>query len=98
MDIMSLAIGFIVGSFTGATGTYFGNKYTDKRRNKDKHKQNNMQWNDLCKRFPKVINEMKEDVNNPEFINIRTFFVRDSKTVMNISEPSFHYYTDIHVI
>lgn len=39
---------------------------------------------------------MKEDVNNPEFIDVRTFFVSDSKATINSSEPSFRYYTDIH--
>lgn len=32
MDPLALAIGFLVGAFTGASGQYLAAKYTDKRR------------------------------------------------------------------
>lgn len=35
MDIMSLVVGFLFGTATGAAGTYFGNKYTDIRKTKE---------------------------------------------------------------
>jgi hypothetical protein len=32
MDFLSIAIGFIATTATGAAGTYYGNKYTDERK------------------------------------------------------------------
>jgi hypothetical protein len=96
MDILSLAIGFIIGGVSGATGTYFGNKYTDERRKKEEISSKDNQWRDLYKRFPRIIDEMKEDINNPEFSTIRIFFVKDSRSIITTNEQNFQYYTDVH--
>jgi hypothetical protein len=39
MDYFSISIGFLAGTATGAAGTYFGNKYTDERKNKEQQKK-----------------------------------------------------------
>lgn len=96
MDLFSLAVGFVVGAFTGAAGHYLGEKYTDERRTKLLNKQQDQEWSDLEMRFPKVIGEMKSDVNNPEFADVREFFIKSSRITVNRSKPSFEYHTDVH--
>lgn len=98
MDLFSMAVGFVVGAFTGAAGHYLGEKYTDKRRRKEHASEEDRVWKDLVSRFPSVIAEMREDIINskPEFQSVRVFFVKSSKTTVNRSEPSFQYHTDVH--
>jgi hypothetical protein len=96
MDILSLLVGFVVGTFTGAAGRYFGEKYTDQRRSKEFAASIDRKWAELEKRFPNVIAEMKEDVKKPEFSSVRKFFVKSSRTIVNLSENSFEYHTDVH--
>jgi len=62
MDPLSLTVGFVVGSFTGAAGHYFGEKYTDKRRNKEIAAQKAEEWLALESRFPKLIAHVRERV------------------------------------
>jgi hypothetical protein len=47
MDIVSLLVGFLVGAFTGAAGTYLGNKFTDKRRASELKATDKNNWNNL---------------------------------------------------
>ncbi|WP_111643425.1 hypothetical protein [Marinimicrobium alkaliphilum] len=96
MDILSLAIGFLVGSFTGAAGTYLGNKYTDKRREAEVAHYIDEEWEDVKRRFPKIIDEIIEDSNHPDFKSVRKFFVCESTWSISKSEPSFEYHTDKH--
>lgn len=56
----------------------------------------NDSFNDLVNRFPKIIDEMKQDVANPENSHIRKFFVKSSKTIVNSSGSCFEYHTDKH--
>ena len=96
MDFLSLLVGFLVGSFTGAAGTYLGNKYTDKRRKKESVNALETEWERLRAKFPSVIQEMQEDVKNPECKGIRTFFVTVKGAMINVDEPHFIYYKDVH--
>ena len=96
MDLLSLAIGFVVGTFTGAAGHYLGEKFTDKRRSKELASEYDERWANLTRRFPKVIAEMKEDVQNPNLLAVREFFVKSSGTTVNRSKPCFEYHTDVH--
>ena len=96
MDWFSVTVGFLVGAFTGAAGTYLADKYTDERRADEAQSNATRQWRDTCKRFPKIISEMKADVTNPEYVDVRKFFVKSSKTTVNKGEPSFEYHTDVH--
>lgn len=96
MDLFTLAVGFVVGTFTGASGQYLATKYTDKRRSKEASSAQRDQWNDIEKRFPAIIEEMKEDAKNPELQSVREFFVKSSRTTVNRDEPFFAYYTDVH--
>lgn len=96
MDLLSLAVGFIVGAFTGAAGNYLGEKYTDKRKSKELMNTKRTQWAEIERKFPKVLSEMKDDVKNHELQNVREFFVKSSKTLINREEPCFVYFTDVH--
>lgn len=94
MDISSLLIGFIFGTFTGAAATYYGNLFTDKRRAKEYERAKDREWKEICDRFPGIINRMKEDFNNPENYGVRRFFITTRNTCINRSEPSFIYLKD----
>jgi hypothetical protein len=96
MDLVTLTVGFVIGAFTGAAGQYLGAKYTDQRRAKEASSIQNKKWADLEMRFPNVIREMKKDVQNADFLSVREFFVKNSRTTVNRSEPFFEYHTDIH--
>lgn len=43
-DLISTLIGFLVGTATGAAGTYFANKYTDRHREQEAGKQAKRRW------------------------------------------------------
>jgi len=96
MDPFSVLVGFLVGAITGAAGHYLGEKFTDERRSKESAIQLDEKWEDLKRRFPKVIEEMTTDANNPEMKGVRRFFVKSRGTVLNNSEPSFVYLTNDH--
>ena len=96
MDIFSLALGFVLGAITGAAGHYFGQKYTDKRRSKEFASARDAEWDDLERRFPAVIAEMKTDVKKPESSSVREFFVTSTRATINRQEPAFLYHTDVH--
>lgn len=96
MDLFASAVGFVVGTFTGAAGQYMAAKYTDRRRSKEASSAQRRQWAEIENRFPAIIEEMKEDAKNPEFQNVREFFVKSSRTTVSRNEPCFEYHTDVH--
>lgn len=96
MDPFTLAVGFLVGAFTGAAGQYLAAKYTDKRRDKEAASAQRAQWSEVEKRFPAIIAEMKDDARNSELQSVREFFVKSSRTTINRREPYFEYHTDVH--
>lgn len=96
MDLLSLAVGFLIGGFTGATGTYLGNKFTDQRRASEAKKFADADWQKLKKKFPAIIDEMIEDINGQNSIGVRKFFVTQKGVRINKSEPAFEYYSDVH--
>ena len=97
MDILSLAVGFLVGTATGAAGNYFADKYTDARREKKSAQEKCRQWRDIETRFPDIVAEMRADFSSPEGQGVRAFFVKESNTLIAFtSEPCFEYHTDKH--
>lgn len=98
MDLVSTLVGFLVGTCTGAAGTYFADKYTDQRREKQRTRDASRLWKDIEKRFPAVIAEMREDFSPPDKQHYRCFFVKDSGSILGfVSEPSFEYHQDKHL-
>lgn len=97
MDTVSLLIGFLVGTATRAAGTYFADKFTDQRREKQAARAETSLWQDLESRFPAVIAEMRADFTPGENRHVRAFFVKSSRSMLGgTSEPSFEYHTDKH--
>ena len=98
MDIGSMALGFLVGAATGATGTYFAHKYTDRRREKEAGKQAKKHFLKIKEQMPKLIEEMRADLLRDGNACVREFFVlEDKKVVLGGSEKDqFVYYEDNH--
>ncbi len=97
MDFISVGVGFLGGIFTGAAGTYFGNKYTDVRREKEAKKLEIKLWKELELKFPNIIQEMKDDFGRHGNQEIRKFFVKRKGSMVHSSEPSLEYHTDVHL-
>lgn len=97
MDMFSLAVGFLTGAFTGAAGNYLADKYTDVRRKKNLAREQTKLWQDIERRYPEIIAEMRADFSGTEGKAVRAFFVKPSNIVIGFtSEPCFEYHTDKH--
>jgi hypothetical protein len=96
MDIMSLTIGFLVGTATGAAGTYFGNKYTDIRKAKEGKKAKDSFYRKLWDEHAPLLTEMKSDLTNPDYSYHREFFVISKSWMFNSSGPHLSYYLEEH--
>lgn len=96
MDPLSVGIGFLVGTATGAAGTYFGNKYTDERRDKEVVPSINTTLDKLWANHSELLTEMKADMDNPEFFHYRHFWMLDSKWCFNHDGPYLAYHSDKH--
>jgi hypothetical protein len=97
MDIESLCVGFLVGAFTSAAGSYLGNKYTDKRRDKEEVNKARKAWADVKRRYPKLIDEMVADLSKESDSHIRCFVVIARRSLVGfMNERVFAYYTDEH--
>lgn len=75
-------ISFLLGAATGATGTYFAHKYTDKRRSKESKAESRKRFEDTASKMPELIQEMQKGLSDPEGALIREFFVRRNRNVM----------------
>ena len=90
-------ISFLVGTATGAAGSYFATKYTDKRREKEGDKQLQNAFQKIKRIMPDLIKEMKVDFNNPGSISVREFAILPNKRVcFNSRQPRFIYYEEQH--
>ena len=96
MDYFSLAVGFLVGSATGAAGTYFGNKYTDKRKQKEQVNETERFFDALWAKHKTLLAEMKEDLLNPDYEFHREFFILNKSGIFNHSGKYLAYYVEDH--
>ncbi len=96
MDFMSLTVGFLVGTATGAAGTYFGNKYTDVRKSKEGKVAEESFYKKLWNEHGTLLSEMKLDLTNPNFSYHREFFVLSKSWGFNCDEPHFSYFLEEH--
>ena len=97
-DWLSSIIGFLVGTATGAAGAYFGQKYTDIRRESEYKSQLKKEFSKLKKQMPELISEFKQDLSKKDNKLMREFFVLPNKRVcLGGSEKSrFVYYEEEH--
>ncbi len=94
-DVASTCIGFLIGTFTGAAGGYFANKYTDARRKKEAAKENANKFAQVAAQMPELLQEMRQDLT--EHPSVREFFVLLGGAVLGgTSSPSFQYRDAIH--
>ncbi|MET1257530.1 hypothetical protein [Aliikangiella maris] len=96
MDYFSLAVGFLVGSATGAAGTYFGNKYTDKRKQKEQVNETKRFFDALWAKHQTLLTEMKQDLLNPDYEFHREFFILNKSGIFNHSGKYLAYYVEDH--
>jgi len=97
-DLTSTLIGFLVGTATGAAGTYFANKYTDRRREQEAGKQAKRQFLAIKKQMAHLLAEMKADLAGEGRSHVREFFVLPNERVRlgGSEKPRFVYYEDQH--
>ena len=97
-DWISSVIGFLVGTATGAAGTYFAEKYTDQRRTKEQAKHLKDEFFNLKIEMPDLISEFKNDLSQADNRLIREFFILPNKRVCfgGSEKPRFIYYEDEH--
>jgi len=96
MDIMSLTVGFLVGTVTGAAGTYFGNKYTDVGKVKEEPEEELSFYEQLWDEHGPLLSEMKSDLTNPDFSYHREFFVLSNRFIFNHNGACLSYYIEEH--
>ncbi len=96
--MISHLITFVLGAFTGAAGKYLADKYTDKRRSKEKETGKRKIFLNLAEKMPDVIKEMQEDLSKPECMVIREFYLLPNDRVLFNSggERCLFYYEDQH--
>jgi hypothetical protein len=80
--MLAYLITFLLGAFTGAAGTYFGNKYTDKRRAQESNSTSKKCFEEAASKMPKLIEEMQQDLVNPENAHLREFYVLPNDRVL----------------
>ena len=97
-DLESVLSGFLVGVATGAAGTYFANKYTDRRREKEIVRQAKKQFLAINEQMSKLIDEMRSNLVGEGNASIREFFILANKqSCLGRSEKHrFIYYEDEH--
>ena len=90
-------ISFLLGTATGAVGSYFATKYTDKRREKEGEKKIQSTFRKVQEMMPDLIQEMKVDYNNPELTSVREIAILpNNRVIFNSDRPRFVYYEDQH--
>ena len=98
LEPVSTIIGFLVGAATGAAGTYFGNKYTDRRKEREGVTRTKKQFLAAKKQMPELMAEMKADLSTDDGQHVREFFVIQHRRIaMGRSErPRFSYFVEEH--
>ncbi|ELA7005587.1 hypothetical protein RA807_002872 [Vibrio parahaemolyticus] len=96
MDYLSLAVGFLVGTATGAAGTYFGNKYTDQRKAKEQKKEIKSFFKSIWNKHEPLLKEMEQDLKNPDFKFHREFFLLSRSWSFNHAGKFLAYYLEEH--
>ena len=95
--IISHILTFLGGLVTGIFSNYIANRWTEKTKLKDLKRNRRKEFRELKNKMPDLFNEIKEDLQNPDFKNCREFFVSPIRgIVVNHSNQVFFYYEDEH--
>jgi len=91
-------IAFLIGTATGAAGHYFGEKKSDRRREKEAAKASLKRFRDLHAKMPVLMQEMRNDLALDGMALVREFFVLPSKgvTIGFSSKSRFRYFENEH--
>ncbi|MBP8699912.1 MAG: hypothetical protein KBH82_12865 [Syntrophorhabdaceae bacterium] len=95
-DWFSNSISFLFGAAIGATGKYFADKFTDKRRYQESHNQAIKEFKSVKKSMPKLIGEMKDDLEDEKHRFAREFYIVEKGAVLNITGKYLAYYFEDH--
>jgi hypothetical protein len=98
MDLLSLAIGFVVGAITGAAGHYYGEKYSDQRRQQEADRRKRQALDRLRAQMPKLFDELIADVRDDKNGFTRQVFVLPTRGTMlgGTTQGHFIYYESEH--
>lgn len=91
IDMSSFFYGLLVGCISGAIGYSYVQKFTFNRGQLAKGKNHRDEINLLFEQYPDFMSHVKNNINDPEFKNIREFFVIDKSALMNSSIPRLRY-------
>ena len=82
MDLgVSHLVAFLVGALTGAAGQYLGDKYSDRRREKEAARRTLKSFRQIAAKMPALLREMRDDLLNDSTDTVREFFVLPNKRV-----------------
>jgi hypothetical protein len=96
MDIFDRIATFLIGVASGVAVHYFGNKYTDRRRKQESKKEKKKLFNEAKDKMPGLIGEIKKDLENPEYLLVREFFIISKRNILNTDSKTLVYYYEEH--
>lgn len=88
---MNFLTGLVIGCMLGAMIHYYLQQFTGSRREMKRSKERKHEWDALFNSHSPLMNQLKNDVNEPVYANIREFFVVDKAAIMNSSIPRLRY-------
>ena len=94
LDLLSVSVGFLAGAVTGAAAGYLASYFTDQRRSADASKNRDRHWAGFAERHADFVDELRSDLSG-DFGGCRYFFLKTKRSIVNASEPSFEYHTDV---
>jgi hypothetical protein len=86
---------FLIGVASGVIGKYYGDLFTDKRKQQESGAGRKKKWEDVKKKMPELIAEMKTDWSKSENALFRKFFILHEGQDTAIMEPALIYYHEI---
>lgn len=91
-QIVSHGIAFLVGIAVGAAGHYFGEMYTDRRREQEAQDDETRAFRRLAEQMPDLLRAMKADLEGEPTGLVREFFVLSTPGVsLGFARPHFRY-------
>lgn len=74
-EIATHALAFLLGAATGATGKYFADVFTDKRRKQEAKQEARELFEKMVSEMPDLLAEMRDDLSKPGQESWRDFYV-----------------------
>ena len=87
----SFLTGLVIGCMLGAIIPYYMQKFMGSRREMERNREIKNEWDSLFKTYSLFLTQIKNDINEPMYANIREFFVVDKTAIMNSSIPRLRY-------